>query len=386
MSILDYRIGPANKTLQAMQASDPEVAVKAEEVLQTQEPANQDQNFFQRLLNFVNPFSPAGAAEPDSMTMSNVGTGFNTVLDPSGNIRIVPVETNNNFPFISMADFAKNNNMISPASVVPNTQSGFATNFPTQPVNSGITQSTVGQTFEAPFVMSGGQKFAIDDPRIAERSNFVQRPTGIMTQAKDFFTKTVPNIASSAIDFIPGMRFIKSLDRFDTLPYQDRKFIESVMQKDAKGNLTPGIYVDPSTGLLKDMRGKNVRSILGNYAESIENDYVKKAESIEKSKDRWEEKYGGLGNTNEYGKTWNEMNKRNVAEFNFLTNMKNKFDKQKADLKEKIKKTKSINIHSDGPTKSGDGPAPSRPRFTGDPKGAFAGIDTSGADYGPFTK
>ena len=34
--------------------------------------------------------------------------------------------------------------------------------------------------------------------------------------------------------------------------------------------------------------------------------------------------------------------------------MKNRFDKQKADLKEKIKKTKSVNIHG-GPTKSGDG-------------------------------
>tara|TARA_Y100001937_G_scaffold78811_1_gene106861 strand:- start:583 stop:1737 length:1155 start_codon:yes stop_codon:yes gene_type:complete len=384
MSILDYRIGPANKTLQAMQASDPEVAVKAEEVLQTQEPANQDQNFFQRLLNFVNPFSPAGAAEPNSMTMSNVGTGFNTVLDSSGNIRIVPVETNNNFPFISMADFAKNNNMISPASVVPNTQSGFATNFPTQPVKSGITQSTVGQTFEAPFVMSGGQKFAIDDPRIAERSNFVQRPTGIMTQAKDFLTKTVPNVVSSAVDFIPGMRFLKSIDRFNTLPYQDRKFIESAMQKDAKGNLTPGIYVDPSTGLLKDIRGKNVRSLMGNYAESIEQGYIDKEKSIEKSKENWNIKYGSLGNTNEYGKTWNEMNKRNVAEFNFLTKMKNKFDKQKADLKEKIKKTKSVNIHSDKPTKSGDGG--SRPQFTGAPGGAFAGFDTSGKDYGPFSR
>ena len=384
MSILDYRIGPANKTLQAMQASDPEVAVKAEEVLQTQEPANQDQNFFQRLLNFVNPFSPAGAAEPNSMTMSNVGTGFNTVLDSSGNIRIVPVETNNNFPFISMADFAKNNNMISPASVVPNTQSGFATNFPTQPVKSGITQSTVGQTFEAPFVMSGGQKFAIDDPRIAERSNFVQRPTGIMTQAKDFLTKTVPNVVSSAVDFIPGMRFLKSIDRFNTLPYQDRKFIESAMQKDAKGNLTPGIYVDPSTGLLKDIRGKNVRSLMGNYAESIEQGYIDKEKSIEKSKENWNIKYGSLGNTNEYGKTWNEMNKRNVAEFNFLTKMKNKFDKQKADLKEKIKKTKSVNIHSDKPTKSGDGG--SRPQFTGDPGGKFAGFDTSGKDYGPFSR
>jgi len=339
----------------AMQNSDPEVQKMMLESQQNNnqtisEPVNKP-GFFERLLNYA---FGAGASEPDSMTMSNVGTGFNTVLDSSGNIQIVPVQTNNNFPFISMADFAKNNNMISPATVVPNTQSGFATNFPTQPVNSGITQSTVGQTFEAPFVMSGGQKFAIDDPLIAERSNYVQKPTGIMTQAKDFFTQTVPKIASSAVDFIPGMRFIKSLDRFDSLPYQDRKFIESVMQKDAKGNLTPGIYVDPSTGLLKDMRGKNVRSLMGNYAESIENDYAKKEQSIQKSKDKWEEKFGSLGNTNEYGKTWNEMNKRNVAEFNFLTSMKNKFDKQKADLKEKIKKTKSVNIHG-GPTKSGDG-------------------------------
>ena len=346
MSILDYRIGPANKTLQAMQASDPEVAVKAEEVLQTQEPANQDQNFFQRLLNFVNPFSPAGAAEPTILDRKSAITGdFPT----------------SEFPFRSMVDMkAANDLALSKMFSVPsqtnfgNTQSGFATNFPTQPVKSGITQSTVGQTFEAPFVMSGGQKFAIDDPRIAERSNYVQRPTGIMTQAKDFLTKTVPNVVSSAVDFIPGMRFLKSIDRFNTLPYQDRKFIESAMQKDAKGNLTPGIYVDPSTGLLKDIRGKNVRSLMGNYAESIEQGYIDKEKSIEKSKENWNIKYGSLGNTNEYGKTWNEMNKRNVAEFNFLTSMKNKFDKQKADLKEKFKKTKSVNIHG-GPTfKGGD--------------------------------
>ena len=305
----------------------------------------------------------AGASEIDIQPNLSYG-GKNLTIGADG--KLVPDST---FPFVGISQFEGSN----PADVnkkymmekfnlsnnltslnTNNTQSGFATNFPTRPVKSGITQSTVGQTFEAPFVMSGNQKFAIDDPLIAERSNYVQKPTGIMTQAKDFFTQTVPKIASSAIDFIPGMRFIKSLDRFDSLPYQDRKFIESVMQKDAKGNLTPGIYVDPSTGLLKDMRGKNVRSLMGNYAESIENDYAKKEQSIQKSKDKWEEKFGSLGNTNEYGKTWNEMNKRNVAEFNFLTQMKNKFDKQKADLKEKIKKTKSVNIHG-GPTfKGGD--------------------------------
>jgi len=256
-----------------------------------------------------------------------------------------------------------------------NTQSGMATNFPFLPVNElpkqitygsaddvyppalpGITQSTAAKQFEEPYRIINGQKVYISDvigtKQAEEKADFFQKPKGIMTQAKDFFTQTVPKIASSAINFIPGMRFIQSLDRFNTLPYQDRKFIKSAM--DMKGTPGSGIYVDPSTGLLKDMRGKNVRSLMGNYAESIENDYAKKEQSIQKSKDKWEEKFGSLGNTNEYGKTWNEMNKRNVAEFNFLTSMKNKFDKQKADLKEKIKKTKSVNIHG-GPTKSGDG-------------------------------
>ena len=253
-----------------------------------------------------------------------------------------------------------------------NTQSGMATNFPFLPVNElpkqitygsaddvyppalpGITQSTAAKQFEEPYRIINGQKVYISDvigtKQAEEKANFFQKPTGIMTQAKDFFTQTVPRtisgIASSAIDFIPGMRFIKSLDRFDTLPYEDRKFIESVMQKDAKGNLTSGIYVDPSTGLLKDMRGKNVRSLMGNYAESIEQGYIDKEKSIEKSKENWNKNYGSLDNTNEYGKTWNEMNKRNINEFNFLTSMKAKFDKQKAELKEKFKKTKSINIH-----------------------------------------
>ena len=38
--------------------------------------------------------------------------------------------------------------------------------------------------------MAGGQKFALGDPRIAEQRNYFTRPTGILTQAKDFFTQT----------------------------------------------------------------------------------------------------------------------------------------------------------------------------------------------------
>ncbi len=108
---------------------------------------------------------------------------------------------------------------------------------------------------------------------------------------------------------------------------------------DLKNDPNSGIYIDPRSGLLKDARGKNVRSLRGNYAENIENDYNAKVESLEKSKSRWNEKYGDLDNVNEYGKSWADMNRRNLSDFNFLTTMKAKLDKQKADLREKIKNT-----------------------------------------------
>ena len=105
-----YKMDISDKTIGAAQDSDSEVlkmildAQKNNNQIQSQpvqedqnnnqiqsQPVQEDQNFFQRLLNFVNPFgTPAGAAEPD-MTIPNVGTGFNTVLDQSGNIQIVPV-------------------------------------------------------------------------------------------------------------------------------------------------------------------------------------------------------------------------------------------------------------------------------------------------------
>ena len=129
------------------------------------------------------------------------------------------------------------------------------------------------------------------------------------------------------------MRFIKGLDKFDSLPYLDRQFIKSRMTGDV-----PGFYVDPRSGALKDFRGKNVRSLLGNYAESIEKDYANKIESIEKSKDRWKNKFGSLENTNQFGKTWEEMNKYNLSEFNFLKTQKDIKDKQTRTFLDKVKK------------------------------------------------
>ena len=318
-------------------------------------------------------------------------------IDEFGNLQFRAVGTNNDFPFVNISQFAEGVNegksieqiikenqikQFNLGTNFGNTQSGFATNFPyqtnVQPVENktDVTQSTIGQTFEPPFQIIGGQKVYLDDKigtkAAEEKANFFQQPEGIMTQAKDFLTQTVPKTVKSGLDtlinFIPGMRFIRSLDKFDSLPYQDRKFIKSAM--DMKGIVGSGIYVDPSTGLIKDMRGKNVRSLRGNYAENIEKDYNAKVESLEKSKQRWNEKYGDLNNINEYGKTWNEMNKNNLNTFAFLTDMKAKLDKQRADLKEKIKRTESINIHG-GPASSADLSAIGRAQYTGEGK-AFA--------------
>ena len=273
MSILDYRIGPANKTLQAMQASDPEVAVKAEEVLQSQ-PVEDDPNFFQRLLNFVNPFTPAGAAEPNILDRRSVITGD---------------FPQNQIPFRSMVDMAAANDLalknINTTSTTPpfdprNIQSIFPTNFS----NTGITQSTAANQFEEPFIMSGGQKIYVSDvlgmQRAAEKGNVFQEPKGILTQAKDFITQQLPKTIKGGLDtlvnFIPGMRFVRALDKFDTLPYQDRKFIQSRMTGDV-----PGISVDPRTGLLKDAAGLNVRSLRGNYSEAVDDEYERYSKAIE---------------------------------------------------------------------------------------------------------
>ena len=184
---ISYGIGLSDQMInQMLQSDDPNIVAQAQEYVNTaQEQQPQKTGILQKIGNFF--FPPAASAEPNTTT--------------------------NQFPFRSMADMAAANelalNQIYSTPAVTNTQSGFATNFPTVSPASGITQSTVGQTFEPPFVMAGGQKFALGDPRIAEQRNYFTRPTGILTQAKDFFTQTAPNILSSAVNLIPGVRFVR---------------------------------------------------------------------------------------------------------------------------------------------------------------------------------
>jgi hypothetical protein len=284
-----------------------------------------------------------------------------------------------------------------------NTQSGFAANFPFKPVNQLPDTLTSLLNFQDDYYLPNQQpvtSLGFDTSYgVANEPDVPQVPlsnTGIpfATKAKNFITQTLPNMIKGGINMIPGIGMIQRLDKFNTLPYQDRQFIKSAM--DMKGIPDSGIYVDPRTGLIKDIRGKNVRSLMGNYAKSIEEDYSKLENQLEKSKSNWTDKFGSLENTNQFGKTWSEMNKNNLSNFNFLQSMKNKFDQQKAELREKIKQTPSVNIHADD--YGGEGPKGGGPDYSnvstgggGSPAQQAASATRSrdlrggpGKNYGPY--
>ena len=327
---ISYGIGFSDQQLNSMLNSDvPEIRQQAENYIATaQQQQAQKPDILQRIGNFFN-IGSAGAAEPN----------FNVITGQ-------PVNTTNQFPFKSMAEMdaentlALNQMFATPEDTLTSLQN-FQENYYLPNQNTGITQSTAANKFEEPFIMSGNQKIYVSDKlgmqQAAEKGNVFQQPQGILSQAKDFITQKLPKTLKGGletlVDFIPGMRFVKGLDKFDTLPYLDRQFIKSRMTGDV-----PGFYVDPRSGALKDFRGKNVRSLLGNYAESIEKDYANKVESIEKSKNRWKNKFGSLDNTNQFGKTWEEMNKYNLSEFNFLKTQKDIKDKQTRTFLDKVKK------------------------------------------------
>jgi hypothetical protein len=96
-----------------------------------------------------------------------------------------------------------------------------------------------------------------------------------------FVTETVPSGLEKLKNFYsklptPGNLFfgaIDAVDRFDELPQQDRDYITNIMEGARSDQGLAGFYKDPNSGLLKDMMGKNVRSLRGNYAEYIRKEY-----------------------------------------------------------------------------------------------------------------
>ena len=122
----------------------------------------------------------------------------------------------------------------------------------------------------------------------------------------------------------PGIMaaLLGKLDRYGSLPRADQAFISSRM-----GYTGPTIFGANTTGLSTDPFGINTRSMFGNYADYAKNKAEELNNSIEKSKSNWESKYGSLNNTNQFGKTWSEMNKLNLEMQDFYTGEAKEFEK-----------------------------------------------------------
>ena len=366
---ISYGIGLSDQQLNTMLNSDvPEIRQQAENYLATAQSQQAEKpNILQRIGNFFN-IGSAGAAEPNILDRKSVITGD---------------FPQNQFPFRSMAEMAAENDLaLNNMYTTPNipfdantfddvTTSGklpivmspkvnylSSQNFPKiefggtvlEDDNTGITQSTAAREFEEPFQIINGQKVYISDilgtRQAEEKANVFQEPKGILTQAKDFITQQLPKTLKGGLDtlinFIPGMRFVRAIDKFDTLPYMDRKFIESRM-----GGDVPGISVDPRTGLLTDAAGLNVRSLRGNYAEAVDDEYERYSKAIERAKEKYGVGFDGTSFTGANADIANKMNDRNINMFNFFKNQKAAKDQQIADLRAKVKKQVEAGVTAD---------------------------------------
>jgi len=129
---------------------------------------------------------------------------------------------------------------------------------------------------------------------------------------------------------IPGIMGIMSnfgLKNYASLPQADQAFIAS-----KRGYKGPTIFGENTTGTNKDPFGINVDSMFGNYAEYSKKESARLDKQIEKSQKNYIDKYGSLDDENEYGKSWYEMNKLNLARQGFYKNNVKDFQNITSDL------------------------------------------------------
>ena len=158
--------------------------------------------------------------------------------------------------------------------------------------------------------------------------------------AKDIGAQTfegIKNIGSTAGQMAMGpVSWIgKKLDRFDQLPMADQMFISQ--QMGGAGQMGAGVYRDPQSGAIRDLGGKNVRSMFGNYSDAVNTEFDRYDRAIEKSKARHIKEYGSLDTESKYGKTWAEMNKRNLQMHKYYRDKKQGQQKLAADMARKEK-------------------------------------------------
>jgi hypothetical protein len=191
--------------------------------------------------------------------------------------------------------------------------------------------------------------------------NKIFKGLGSAKEYIDIGGKKLKNIGSTIGKPVLGLASIigKMVDKFDKLPEADQMYISQ--QMGGAGQMGEGIYRDPQSGALRDKGGLNVRSARGNYAEAVYKEANRYDKALERTKQAHLEKYKRLDKKNKYGKTWAEMNKRNLEMFHYYNNKKikqkkfvsnylqsQKVQKQKADEIIAKEKAKEIVPSGDG--------------------------------------
>ena len=128
-------------------------------------------------------------------------------------------------------------------------------------------------------------------------------------------------------------------DKFDTLPALDQQFIEQSM-----GYRGPTVFGENTSGLYKDPFGVNTRSLRGNYAEKVRDDFSGLTDSLT---GRLSDKYGATFNTEtgmfesddeEAAKKANKMTEMMRKKYSFRQKQINQqeFNKKIAEQQKKI--------------------------------------------------
>ena len=172
--------------------------------------------------------------------------------------------------------------------------------------------------------------------------------------AKDIGAQTfegIKNIGSSAGQMAIGPLswLAGKMDKFDQLPMADQMFISQ--QMGGAGQMGAGVYRDPQSGAIRDLGGKNVRSMFGNYSDAVNTEFDRYDKAIETSKDRYIKEYGSLDTESEYGKTWAEMNKRNLQMHKYYRDKKQGQQKLAADYGRAQQKKEQEAAAAKGPTR-----------------------------------
>ena len=148
----------------------------------------------------------------------------------------------------------------------------------------------------------------------------------------------------------PITGILGAMDRFSTLPQLDQQFIERAM-----GYRGPTIFGENTGGGYKDPFGLNVRSAFGNYAERVTKEANKMTDLLS---GKITDKYQGMFDTDDEGLSFdpttgkfvgtnaaavakaNQMNKMNLAKYNFYTGMdkQRKFNKKIYEQNQKVMK------------------------------------------------